>query len=70
MDSGRGEARAHTKGSARKTGWTRSARGPWSVACAVVTVVLGPAAVTASALDRAGAAPLHHAVAARPGLTP
>ncbi|MFI0267623.1 hypothetical protein [Streptomyces luteogriseus] len=29
-----------------------------------MTVVLGPAAVTASALDRANAAPLHHAVRA------
>ncbi|MEU7716409.1 hypothetical protein [Streptomyces tibetensis] len=41
-----------------------SARGPWAVLCAVVTVVLGPAAVTASALDQANAAPLHHAVRA------
>ncbi|MFJ7334697.1 hypothetical protein ACIQU3_28340 [Streptomyces sp. NPDC101110] len=39
-----------------------SARGPWAVLCAAVTVVLGPAAVTASALDQANAAPLHHAV--------
>ncbi|KAB1980537.1 hypothetical protein F8144_33980 [Streptomyces triticiradicis] len=37
-----------------------AARGPWAVVCAVVTVVLGPAAVTASALDRANAAPRHH----------
>ncbi|NEE17233.1 hypothetical protein G3M58_63535 [Streptomyces sp. SID7499] len=41
-----------------------AARGPWAVLCAVVTVVLGPAAVTASALDQANAAPLHHAVRA------
>ncbi|MET7684463.1 hypothetical protein [Streptomyces sp. NPDC005423] len=36
----------------------------WTVVCAVATVVLGPAAVTASALDQANAAPLHHAVTA------
>ncbi|MFJ3623758.1 hypothetical protein ACIPSH_37275 [Streptomyces iakyrus] len=39
-------------------------RGPWAALCAVVAVLLGPAAVTASALDRANAAPLHHAVRA------
>ncbi|MGV9456032.1 hypothetical protein [Streptomyces sp. NPDC003635] len=33
----------------------------WTVVCAVATVVLGPAAVTASALDQANAAPRHHA---------
>ncbi|MFF4544153.1 hypothetical protein ACFY1J_07875 [Streptomyces sp. NPDC001406] len=32
--------------------------------CAVATVILGPAAVTASALDQANKAPLHHAVRA------
>ncbi|MFD5401888.1 hypothetical protein [Streptomyces griseorubiginosus] len=36
----------------------------WTVVCAVAAVVLGPAAVTASALDQANAAPLHHAVKA------
>ncbi|MFG1666509.1 hypothetical protein [Streptomyces sp. Y7] len=36
----------------------------WTVVCAVATVVLGPAAVTASALDQANEAPLHHAVKA------
>lgn len=50
-----------TTGPAR---WTRTARGPWAVVCAVATVVLGPAAVTASALDQANAAPPHHAVRA------
>ncbi|MFI8836643.1 hypothetical protein ACIGPN_37600 [Streptomyces afghaniensis] len=35
--------------------------GPWAVLCAVATVVLGPAAATASALDQANAAPLHQA---------
>lgn len=42
-------------------------RGPWTVLCAVATIVLGPAAVTASALDQANAAPLrhhHHAIRA------
>ncbi|GAA4291490.1 hypothetical protein GCM10023086_00340 [Streptomyces venetus] len=39
-------------------------RGPWAVLCAVATVVLGPAAATASALDQANAAPLHQAVKA------
>ncbi|MEV2214530.1 hypothetical protein AB0H86_24275 [Streptomyces sp. NPDC050997] len=33
----------------------------WTVVCAVATVVLGPAAVTASALDQANKAPMHHA---------
>ncbi|MET7984016.1 MULTISPECIES: hypothetical protein [unclassified Streptomyces] len=42
----------------------RAARGPWAVVCAAATVVLGPAVVTASALDRANAAPLHHTVRA------
>ncbi|MFJ8779075.1 hypothetical protein [Streptomyces sp. NPDC102476] len=45
-------------------GWTRTARGPWAVVCAVAAVILGPAAVTASALDQANAAPMHHAVKA------
>ncbi|MEW2284292.1 hypothetical protein [Streptomyces sp. NPDC047841] len=45
-------------GSARERGgWARTLRGPWVVLCAVATVVLGPAAVTASALDQANAAP-------------
>ena len=58
MSSSRTETTEHT------AGWTRTARGPWTVICAVVTVVLGPAAVTASALDQANEAPLHHAVKA------
>ncbi|MFE9496111.1 hypothetical protein [Streptomyces collinus] len=41
--------------------WTRAARRPWTVACVVAAVVLGPAAATASALDRANATPLLHA---------
>ncbi|MFF9805466.1 hypothetical protein ACF1G5_10085 [Streptomyces coeruleorubidus] len=41
--------------------WIRAGvtRGPWVVLCAVASVVLGPAAATASALDQANAAPLH-----------
>ncbi|MBD0837172.1 hypothetical protein [Streptomyces sp. TRM68416] len=38
---------------------SRSAR-MWTVVCAVAAVVLGPAAVTASALDQSNRAPLHH----------
>ncbi|WP_405612373.1 hypothetical protein [Streptomyces sp. NBC_00076] len=38
----------------------------WTVVCAVATVVLGPAAVTASALDQANKAPMHHAVRVGP----
>ncbi|MCF3133343.1 hypothetical protein [Streptomyces olivochromogenes] len=48
----------------RAAGWAGAARRPWTVLCAVATVVLGPAAVTASALDQANQAPLHHAVRA------
>ncbi|GGM87195.1 hypothetical protein [Streptomyces fuscichromogenes] len=61
MNSSRTEARTEA---AEKAGWARSSRGPWAVVCAVATVVLGPAAVTASALDQANAAPMHHAVKA------
>jgi hypothetical protein len=43
--------------------WTSALRSPWTVACAAAVVVLGPSAVTASALDRADAAPLHGASA-------
>ncbi|MFJ4693395.1 hypothetical protein [Streptomyces sp. NPDC088766] len=39
-------------------------RSPWTVVCAVAAVVLGPAAATASALEQANKAPLHHAVRA------
>ncbi|MGW2316873.1 hypothetical protein [Streptomyces sp. NPDC001680] len=48
---------AETTERTRRT-WT--ARGPWAALCVAATVVLGPAAVTASALDQANAAPLHH----------
>lgn len=43
---------------------SRSGKRVWTVVCAVVSVVLGPAAVTASALDQANNAPMHHAVKA------
>lgn len=59
MNSSRTES---SRGTASRT--ARTARGPWAVVCAVATVVLGPAAVTASALDQANAAPMHHAVEA------
>ncbi|MDT9699891.1 hypothetical protein [Streptomyces sp. P17] len=36
----------------------------WTVVCAVAAVVLGPAAVTASALDQANAAPPYRVVEA------
>ncbi|MEH0554953.1 hypothetical protein [Streptomyces sp. B21-101] len=42
----------------------RAARSPWTVLCAVAAVVLGPAAATASALEQANRAPMHHAVRA------
>jgi len=48
----------------RDAGWARAARSPWTVLCAVAAVVLGPAATTASALEQANRAPLHHAVRA------
>jgi hypothetical protein len=50
-------SRTETK---RTSTWAGALRSPWTVACAVATVVLGPAAVTASALDQANRAPLHH----------
>ncbi|MEW1779548.1 hypothetical protein [Streptomyces sp. NPDC086777] len=72
MNSSRTEARAATRAevptrAAEKAGRAWSSRGPWAVVCAVATVVLGPAAVTASALDQANAAPMHHAVRAEQG---
>lgn len=50
------------KTGSRGVGRTVAARGPWTVLCAVAAVVLGPAAATASALEQANKAPLHHAV--------
>jgi hypothetical protein len=46
--------------SRRTSLWVRTARSPWTVACVVAAVVVGPSAVTASALDRANAAPPPH----------
>lgn len=40
-----------------------SLRSPWTVAFATVALVLGPSAVTASALDLANSAPLHRSAA-------
>ncbi|MEU6380785.1 hypothetical protein [Streptomyces sp. NPDC046909] len=53
---------SHTNTTEKTTGWVKTARGPWAALCAAAAVVLGPAAVTASALDQANAAPMHHAV--------
>ncbi|MFF4955646.1 hypothetical protein [Streptomyces sp. NPDC001222] len=52
-----GVSRTETK---RTRAWAGAVRNPWTVVCAVATVVLGPAAATASALDQANRAPLHH----------
>ncbi|WP_033325484.1 hypothetical protein [Streptomyces yerevanensis] len=41
--------------------WARAVRSPWTVACVVAAVVVGPSAATASALDHANAAPPHSA---------
>lgn len=49
--------------------WNSALRTPWTVACAVVTVLVGPAAATASALDRANAPPPHHAFETHPPYT-
>ncbi|CAL9595262.1 hypothetical protein SUDANB145_05308 [Streptomyces sp. enrichment culture] len=43
--------------------WAEALRRPWTALAAAAAVVLGPAAVTASALDQANAAPQHHATA-------
>ncbi|MCL6732585.1 hypothetical protein [Streptomyces neyagawaensis] len=47
---------------ARRT-WSAALRSSWTVACAAAVVVLGPTAVTASALERANSAPPHGASA-------
>ncbi|MFF7973819.1 hypothetical protein [Streptomyces sp. NPDC007905] len=41
--------------------WARAVRRPWTVVRVAAAVVVGPAAATASALDRANAAPPLHA---------
>ncbi|WBO66781.1 hypothetical protein [Streptomyces camelliae] len=46
--------------------WGRAVRSPWTVVCVVAAVVVGPAAGTAAALDRANAAPPLHVPADQP----
>ena len=55
---------SHRRTTHRTEGRSRTAHGPWAALCAAAAVVLGPAAVTASALGQANAAPMHHAVKA------
>ncbi|MCF4137956.1 hypothetical protein L1856_16410 [Streptomyces sp. Tue 6430] len=62
MKRGTGTAHAGEEGTAAVA--RRALRSPWTVVCAVAAVVLGPAAATASALEQANGAPLHHAVRA------
>ncbi|QIY92898.1 hypothetical protein HEP87_16990 [Streptomyces sp. S1D4-11] len=61
MSSRRTEKAGKANKAAGARGWSTALRTPWTVACAVVTVLVGPAAATASALDRANAAPPYHA---------
>ncbi|MFE4757347.1 hypothetical protein ACFRIB_45395 [Streptomyces mirabilis] len=61
MSSRRTEKTGKANKAAGTGGWNTALRTPWTVACAVVTVLVGPAAATASALDRANAAPPYHA---------
>ena len=61
MSSRRTEKTGKANKAAGAGGWNTALRTPWTVACAVVTVLVGPAAATASALDRANAAPPYHA---------
>ncbi|MEU9665906.1 hypothetical protein AB0E25_09975 [Streptomyces bobili] len=58
------DSSANTGRRTAAAGWHRAARSPWTILCAVAAVVLGPAAATASALEQANEAPLHHAVRA------
>lgn len=50
-----------TSTSTNTSTWAEALRRPWTALAAAAAVVLGPAAVTASALDQANAAPQHHA---------
>ncbi|MGW1022356.1 hypothetical protein ACWD4J_01375 [Streptomyces sp. NPDC002577] len=53
----------HTKadGPQAQQSWAGAVlRKPWTVLCVAASVVVGPTAATASALDRANAAPPHH----------
>jgi hypothetical protein len=53
-------SRIGTTGRTASGPW-RFTGGTWTVLCAVAAVLIGPAAATASALDQANKAPLHHA---------
>ncbi|WP_217185187.1 hypothetical protein [Streptomyces sp. AC495_CC817] len=53
----------HTSRAPRKS-WSSALRSPWTVVCATAVVVLGPSAVTASALERANSATLHDGASA------
>jgi len=55
---------SHSSTAHKTDGRTRTVFGLWAALCAAAAVILGPAAVTASALDQANAAPMHHAVKA------
>ncbi|MGW2571159.1 hypothetical protein [Streptomyces sp. NPDC001537] len=55
---------SHHRTTHKTEGRSRGARGPWAALCAAAAAVLGPAVLTASALDQANAAPMHHAVKA------
>lgn len=62
MSSRNSSSRNSSRGSSNSTG--NGSKRVWAVVCAVATVVLGPAAGTASALDQANKAPMYHAVKA------
>ncbi|MGW3565351.1 hypothetical protein ACWDSL_15990 [Streptomyces sp. NPDC000941] len=47
----------------RTSGWVRTLRAPWTVACVAATVILGSSATVASALDQANSAPGHKTTA-------
>ncbi|MEV1064169.1 hypothetical protein [Streptomyces sp. NPDC050263] len=65
MNSSRTRSAETTRTTDQGAGWTKAARSPWTVLCAVAAVVLGPAAATASALEQANNAPMHHHHAVR-----
>ncbi|MDX3580077.1 MULTISPECIES: hypothetical protein [unclassified Streptomyces] len=63
MSSSRaGAAQTTQQGPRTRAARTRAVRNSWTLLCAAAAVVLGPAAATASALEQANRAPLHHAV--------
>jgi hypothetical protein len=63
MNSSRPKNAPKTDPKTTRKSWSASLRSPWTVACATVAVVLGPSAVTASALERANSAPPHRQAA-------